>query len=277
MKIKDTSQRRSEAEETTASPSSEEMNVQDATELFISLQDEYRNVFMHQIENQIFFYRSLGRSEYKKILSDDRFDNMAKEELICQVCTLFPEEYDFEECDAGVPTVLAQAILKNSFLDTIDSRRNVLDFYRQEMFDLDNQITCIINEAFPQFDIEEIESWGIEKTTKYLSRAEWKLHNLRGLQFYDTDAQESYYETQGGAQPQEQTQEVHTEEVGVQPEKEQTNMRGGNKEKLTPEKLRELQQKFPEIDWTGDTIMNEGVEGMADAIDVTSPALRPGF
>lgn len=274
MKIRNTSEEQYQPEVTPDS-SHQDLSVQDATELFISLQDEHRNVFMHQMDNQIFFYRSLGRSEYKKILTDDRFDDMAKEELICQVCTLWPENFDFEECDAGVPTVLARAILKNSFLDTIDSRKNILDYYRQEMFDLDNQITCIINEAFPQFDIEEIESWGIEKTTKYLSRAEWKLHNLRGLQFYDTNAQESYYEAQGN----QQTNEVRTEEIGVpqQEQPKQTNMRGGAKEKLTPEKLRELKAKFPEINWEGDTIMNEGMEGMADSVDVTSPALRPGF
>lgn len=274
MKIRNTSDRQYEPEVVPASSSSQELNIQDATELFIQLQDEHRNVFMHQMDNQIFFYRSLGRVEYKKILSDDRFDNMAKEELICQVCTLWPQGFDFEECDAGVPTVLAKAILKNSFLDSIDARKNILDYYRQEMFDLDNQITCIINEAFPQFDIEEIESWGIEKTTKYLSRAEWKLHNLRGLQFYDTNAQESYYETQGNAAP---ANEVRTEEIGSAPEPPKQNMRGGDKEKLTPEKLRELQAKFPEINWTGDTIMNEGIQGMADSVDVVSPALRPGF
>lgn len=278
MKIRNASKNRQYEPEVAPASSPQDLSVQDATELFIQLQDEHRNVFMQQIDSQIFFYRSLGRSEYKKILSDDRFDNMAKEELICQVCTLWPENYDFEECDAGIPTVLAKAILKNSLLDSIESRRAILDYYRQEMWDLDNQITCIINEAFPQFDIEEIESWGIEKTTKYLSRAEWKLHNLRGLQFYDTNLQESYYETQNQGHEQAQTREAKTEEIGntthKQPEK---NMRGGAKEKLTPEKLRELKAKFPEINWEGDTIMNEGIEGMADYVDTTSPALRPGF
>ena len=276
MKIRNTSDSQRYGSEVTSTSSPQELSVQDATEIFIQLQDEHRNVFMHQIDNQIFFYRALGRSEYKKILSDDRFDNMAKEELICQVCTLWPEDYDFEECDAGIPTVLSRAILKNSFLDSIESKKAILDYYRQEMWDLDNQITCIINEAFPQFDIEEIENWDIEKTTKYLSRAEWKLHNLRGLQFYDTNLQESYYEAQD--QGHEQTKEVKTEEIGgptqKQPEK---NMRGGAKEKLTSEKLRELKAKFPEIDWEGDTVLNEGIEGMADYVDTTSPALRPGF
>lgn len=276
MKIRNTYNER--YEETSSQPL-QEMTVHDLTELFIRYQEEHRNVFMHQIENQVFIYRSLGRMEYRKILSDERFNDMEKEELICQVCTLWPEDFDFENCDAGIPTVLSKVILKNSYLDSIESRRNVLAYYREEMWDLDNQITCIINEAFPQFDIEEIESWDIEKTTKYLSRAEWKLHNLRGLQFYDANLQESYYEAQDN---QSQDRGVITEEIGGEsPQKgsgqSDTNMRGGAKEKLTPQKLRELKAKFPEIDWENDTIMKHGIEGMADYVDVTSPALRPGF
>lgn len=238
----------------------------DLTEVFLDLQKLHRNVFIHQIEDEVFLYRSLGRSEYKKMIEDDRFDPMAKEELICQVCVLFPEEYDFEECSAGVPTVLSKAIIKNSFLDSIDSRNRILGIYREEMFDLENQITCIINEAFPQFDIEEIEEWDTEKTTKYLSRAEWKLHNLRGLQFYDTDSQESYYEKN---EPPVQQEEINHKN-------DAKNIRGGKKEKFTPEKLRELKEKFPEINWEADTIITEGLDGMKDSVDVIAPALRPG-
>lgn len=246
----------------------------DITELFIQFQEKYRNVFIEKIEDEIFIYRSLGRMDYKKIISDERFNNMEKEEIICQICVLWPENYDFENCDAGIPTVLTKRILRNSFLDSVESRRNILDFYRQEMFDLDNQISCIIHEAFPQFDLEEIESWDVEKTTKYLSRAEWKLHHLRGLPFVDPYEGQSLYEQQD-AQNNAEQKNVQTEEVGVPETK--SNARGGKKEKLTPEKLRELKEKFPEIPWEQDTVLNEGIEGMKDSVDTTPPALRPGF
>lgn len=259
-----------------------QFNAQDITELFLYFQEKHRNVFVQKIENEIFIYRSLGRAEYKKILSDEQFNDMEKEELICQICTLYPENYDFENCDAGIPTVLAKNIIRNSYLDSIESRRRVLDYYREEMFDLDNQITCIINEAFPQFDIEEIESWGIEKTMKYLSRAEWKLHNLRGLEIYDPGMQESYYEVQD-KKAKENKKEVQTEEIGVEKQeqennktdKEEKNLRGGKKEKLTPEKLQELKAKFPEIDWENDAIMKYGIDGLKDT--TVPPALRPGL
>jgi hypothetical protein len=251
----------------------------DITELFLILKEQHRNVFIFQADSQIFIYRTLGRGEYKKILTDDRFEDMAKEELICQVCTLYPEEYNFDECDAGIPTVLMQQIVKNSRLDGEESRREILDYYRSEMWDLDNQVTCIINEAFPQFDIEEIEQWDIEKTTKYLSRAEWKLHNLRGLQFLEP--QGGYQEDGSNAQTQQTNgrNDVHTEEVKADNGKkeEKTNIRGGKREKLTPEKLRQLKAQFPDIDWEADGGM-QGIEGLAqEDIDPVAPALRPGF
>lgn len=253
----------------------------DITDLFLTLKEQHRNVFIFQADSQIFIYRSLGRSEYRKILTDDRFDDMAKEELICQICTLWPDNYDYDECDAGIPTILMQAIIKNSFLDGEESRRGVLDYYRKEMWDLDNQVTCIINEAFPNFDIEEIEAWDIDRTTKYLSRAEWKLHNLRGLPFIEP--QGDFYENQEAEAKQRQERStVRTEEVSKpstpnKEEKEKTNIRGGKREKLTPEKLQQLRAQFPDIDWDADN-GSQGIDGLAqDSIDVTAPALRPGF
>lgn len=244
-------------------------------ELFLSFQEQYRNVFMIRLEGDVFIYRSLGRAEYKKLMLEEDLSDLEKQDVICEVCVLWPQQYDFENCSAGLPDILYKKILENSFLDAVDSRKIVLMHYRNEMFDLDNQITCVINEAFPQFDIEEIEQWDIEKTTKYLSRAEWKLHNLRGLAFVDTSDQvESFYER---VNPEEA---VGPEEPAPKapPEKEQ-NIRGGQKTKLTPEKIAEmkaLQAKFPEIDFFGDTILTEGEAGMVDNYNELPPALRPG-
>jgi hypothetical protein len=235
----------------------------DLTEIFLSLQEDNRNVFVYQADTEVFFYRPLGRSEYKKIAKDERFTDFDREELFCQVCTLYPENYDFEDCDAGIPTELAKQIMKNSLLDSADRRSNVTEFFRQEMYDLDNQITCIINEAFPQFDIEDIDSWDVEKTAKYLSRAEWKLHNLRGLAFVKPQG-----EFDGQPQPQEQL-------AATPPEEEQT-IRGGKKQAFTPEKLAEMKEKFPDIPWDKDTILTTG--GIAyEHYDTLPPALRPGM
>lgn len=241
----------------------EEISLQD---IYDRLQEQHRNIFFYQIGEQVFICRSLGRLEFKNIINNEELNDMDREEVICEMCTLFPEKYDFSECDAGIPTNLTKNIIIRSGLDSIEKRVNIMNYYRAEMSDVDHQITVMINEAFPNIDIEEIETWDIEKTAKYLSRAEWKLVHLRGMDInYDPF--------------EEGEEEVTTEELGKEEEvnrEEETNMKGGAKEKMTPEKLAELRAKYPEINWGSDSAMTDGIDGLKDGMDTVAPALRPG-
>ena len=217
----------------------------DILKKFIELSDKYRNIFIQEIEGEVFIYRALGRGEYKDILDDQRFSDLDKEEIICDQCMLYPssDEYNWDDKPAGLATELLKCILTDSYLDSVERRRNLHEYYRAEMYDLENQITCIINEAFPDYDIEEIEKWDVEKTTKYLSRAEWKLQNMRGIQFREAEGEFGDYAHQD-------------DEMGRQPEKQERvvpkkkddggkTIRGGErKDKLTPEKLREREEFF---------------------------------
>jgi len=248
--------------DTTVSYTSQE-NV-DLTDIFLQLKEQYRNVFIHQFGSMVFFYRSIGRKEYKTIIDDVVMNDFQKENVICELCTLYPKNVDFNNIDAGIPSKLTELIIKNSFLDSIEARQQLLGYYRAQMYDLDNQISCLINEAFPQFDIEDIEEWDVDKTTKYLSRAEWKLHNLRGLQFADAEGtfnEQTSTQNQTASTRRQETQNVDDTETSS------TSIRGQNKRtaKLTPEKLREMEEfakKFPGMNVFEDSVLNEGIEGM---------------
>ena len=227
------------------------------------LEEQYRTIYWTHIEGDLYIYKPIGRKDYKDIISSDMSNEDKKDELI-KKCVLFPEDFDVDDMVAGMINILFEKIIDISYLDSEESRTGVIEYYRQEMYSLDNQITCIINEAFPQFDIEDIENWDIEKTAKYLSRAEWKLQNFRGFQF-----NEEYFDY---SQPTSQ-EEVDTEVKEVKTEESTKS----NKQKLTPEKLRQLKAQFPEIDWENDTVMRGGVDAMADSVDTMAPALRPGM
>lgn len=235
----------------------------DITDLYFNFKEKYRNVFVYRLGEFDFIYRALGRKEFKEICEDKRFNDFEKEEIICDQCVLYPKNFDWESCDAGIPTALLKNILKNSYMETFESRSKVLSYYRVEMNDLDNQITAIIAEAF-NIDIEKVEQWDVEKTMKYFSRAEWTLHNLRGVPFKTPDQTPTDINTM--------------QHVAKQKNNKDTTIRGGSKQnKLTPEKLQELQQKFPEIDWTHDDGAL-GIQGLEQTgVDTESPALRPGF
>lgn len=268
--------------------------VVDITEIYLMLKERYSEIFMYQVENQVFLYKQLGRKDYKDLVEADCSD-YEKEEILCKECVLYPENYDFEECDAGIPTQLAKAILKNSFLDSLESRQLLINVFRQEMYDMDNQVTCLIHEAFPEYDIEEIETWDLQRTAKYLSRAEWILANLRGAvfshdPFTGKTPEEILQEQQAATSGDVQTSEIETyeEEEEVSPiaqgivetlEERQARLQkqGPKKQKMTPEKLRELQMKYPEMDWGSNVFEEVTVDNLKDSVSVDSPALRAGW
>lgn len=234
------------------------------------LEKQYRSVYWTHVEDDLYVYKPIGRRDYKNIVMDEELSIDDKKDKIVQTCILIPEDFDVDDCVAGIPEILYEQIIKNSLLESDYSVNGAINYFRTEMFDLQNQITCIINEAFPQFDIEEIENWDIEQTAKYLSRAEWKLQNFRNFKFSDEYLALSQ-------QTSEQKEETVEEEKPKQETKQNKTGNKKAKEKLTPEKLAELKAKFPDIHWDDDVIMNQGIEGMRDSVDTLAPALRPGF
>lgn len=149
---------------------------------FLQWKDKYWSLYYVEIEGYEFLFRELSRSEYKKgvRLYDD--DTEELEEYICRLCILEPEGFDFENCIAGIPTSLANMILfESGFTEDTGKLATYMEKYEAEMTTLDNQISCIIKEAFPEKDIEEIENWPMEKTIWYYSRAKYILNSLRGL------------------------------------------------------------------------------------------------
>ena len=265
----------------------------DITELLIKFREKHRNVYMYQVGDNVFFYRPLSRAEYKTLFGNDKINDLDREDIIVSTCLLYPENFDMNNCEAGLITNIAEQIMKNSFL-TADAQNRILNYYRTDMSDVDNQITCIIHEAFPTMDIETMENWGVEQTLKYYSRAEWILHNIRGVPFREGDEAHNAFINKPDYElpktpleynlpkrepkevPQEEKEEPKPENNNVR-RKKKRNHRGGKKEKLTPEKLAELKKKYPTINWEADNGVDgvEGIKRQAD-IDTSLPAaLRP--
>ena len=122
--------------------------------------EQYEVVHHTQVCGYDFIYRPLGRKEYKKILNNPNVEtDFEREDIICATCIIWPKEFDFDEVEAGVPTLLCQDILANSFLDSMGSTIRLLYHFREEMEEIDNQMACVISDAFPNYSLDEIESW----------------------------------------------------------------------------------------------------------------------
>ena len=249
----------------------------DIYNLILDFQSKYKTVYWIMLDGEIYIYKPIGRRDYKEVCENQDLSDLDKEDELIRRSLLYPDPntFDVDDLVAGVAKNLFETILQNSFLTSIEVRTNLLSYFRSEMYDVQNQITCLINEAFPNYDIEDIENWGIEKTAKFLSRAEWKLQNLRGcVMNYDIANSQQMQQPE-----QQQMQNVQEEKIQNTENKMKDNnssISGTSKkrERLTPEKLAELQRNFPGIDWAHDTIMEEGEEGMKDHVDIQAPALR---
>ncbi|MBA4293929.1 hypothetical protein C0431_13285 [bacterium] len=125
----------------------------------------------------VFTYRLLGREEYRGILETTE-DVAEIDELVCMYCV--EEEYDWRGGLAGAATTVAESILASSGLAE-GQADFLLGLFRSELYrNIDYQRDCIIVEAFPNLDIEEIQNWPVVKHLYYFSRAEYILSAIRG-------------------------------------------------------------------------------------------------
>lgn len=77
----------------------------------------YTDIYVTEFEAEIFIWRCVARNEYKEINNIQGADSFYKEERLCDVCVLYPEEYDFiamRSGKAGIPTFLSEQILEKS-------------------------------------------------------------------------------------------------------------------------------------------------------------------
>lgn len=239
---------------------------------------EYGTIFFANIDNNFFIYKPLSRKDYKAIVENDELTNIEKEDEVCAMTILWPEDIDWDDIEAGIPSKLYKEILANSFLDSPESIAHLIDIYRDELQTLDIQMSCIISEAFPNYDIEEIEDWDMIKFCKIFSRAEWKLKNLRNLDSIkdvteylrniDEDGNNEYEEVV--QQPQVNTQP----QVRQQPTQTNSNKVKVGSREMTQDEYRqylEFQKKFPEIAWDADAMFT-GYE--SETVNTVPVALR---
>ena len=190
---------------------------------------------------------------------------------------LWPEDIDWDDIEAGIPSKLYEEILKNSFLDSPESIAHLIDIYREELETLDTQMSCIISEAFPNYDIEEIENWDMIKFCKIFSRAEWKLKNLRNLDsMKDVTEYLRNIDVDGNNEYEEDTvqQQVNTQSQPQQPiQNNSSKVKVGNRE-MTEDEYRqylEFQKMYPEIAWDADAMFT-GYE--SQSVSTVPVALR---
>lgn len=133
---------------------------------------EYGNICFAEFNNDIYIYKLLNRKAYKNLISNPNLNQIEKEDEVCKECILWPRDFNPDDYEAGLPTYLYEQILANSFLTGIGDMIDLIEVGREETEYLESQMSCIINEAFPNYSMEEIEEWDMIKFCKMYSKAE---------------------------------------------------------------------------------------------------------
>ena len=253
---------------------------------------KYSAVFFSEIEGQLYSYRPLGRKEYKDIVTNENLNEWDKQDAIVKAALIYPTDFNLDDCPAGIPDKLCQDIIEKSCLDP-ESMLYLLHMNRQEAEQLGSEMACIIAEAFPNYNLDEIESWNIFKFMKVYAQAEWVLKNIRGVQFQldivDYLAEVAGVTTQElvdmgiksaddyPAQPQQQYS-APSQQQYQQPKPQAAPTPKGN-EKMTPEQMRAYQDFVRQHPEFADAMQYDSAfTGFnTQTADTVNPALRPGW
>lgn len=231
----------------------QKQSVKDFDELIKDFLNEHKNIFFADIGGITFIYKPLGRRAYKDIINNPNLTDLDREDLICMETILYPLNYNPDDYDAGIPSQLYEEILINSYLSKSDDMVVLLEACREEVEQLDIQMSCIISEAFPVYEMDEIEEWDMIKFCRMFAKAEWKLNNMRNitlnsdvvdfLKSADEVGNTQVEQSRNPNQPQQQT--FNSGKIKV-----------GNRE-MTREEYQQyldFQKAHPEIDWSADSM-----------------------
>lgn len=144
--------------------------------------EKYGSVYFTEFETQTFIWRTLTRAEFKNALALYE-DDSDKEEYVCSLCVLWPENFDYAGNNGGYATFLCKEIIYGSSFGPDGRALQQLKLLRDTMEDFDKQAPIIIATAFPQYKLEEIDDWNMETMLERLAQAEWALRNIHGYPF----------------------------------------------------------------------------------------------
>lgn len=179
---------------------------QEAYAQLMEWKQQYFDVYQAELYDIVFTYRALSFSEFEQI-KETIPENEEREEAVCRLAILDPQIEDWsEEIYGVVPQLLARQILESSCL-TQESANEVRLYRAQQKAKvngtIEEQVACLIKEAFPEFSLEEILNWSIKKMCWYEARARWIMQNLKGVVFEENELEETI-EQQKAMQAQQQ-------------------------------------------------------------------------
>lgn len=78
---------------------------------------QFGRIYSTELDGDIYIWRTINRFEYKEVMSAPNTNELMREEMICEVCVLFPYDYSYESMvnePGGIPSMLSEQIMQKS-------------------------------------------------------------------------------------------------------------------------------------------------------------------
>ncbi len=143
------------------------------------LKQEHHTLFVYEVGGETFIFRPMSKAEFAQILGKSRVDEVMLSETVCELCVLWPEGYDFENCEpAGLTERLSDEIIEKSCFGDEERLSELVFHYRQEQERDNTQVENTILVAFPSITPQQLKHMTAYEIADYYSRAEWVVNNM---------------------------------------------------------------------------------------------------
>ena len=135
-----------------------------------------------RFSNEEFLFKSISLKEYEMILK--MYNNKYNQETaICNISCIYPEEYEFQECEYGIlPSVISGYVKALSGFEDPNVIFN--DYYVfKSQSNLFQQCLDLIKAFIGDYSYEEMEEWTWQKIMQMTVRAE-NIAKLKGFDWH---------------------------------------------------------------------------------------------
>lgn len=136
--------------------------------------EKYNSIYYIKIKENEYIYRTMSKGEFVSILSLKSNFNIDEDEIILNLCLLYPSpiETNLDYRLAGEVRYVIECINKSSGFSNIDSIEIDIAKTREDIDTVDNQIIVWICKAFPGLTINEINKLDYHTILHYLALSE---------------------------------------------------------------------------------------------------------
>lgn len=139
------------------------------------------------ILGQDYVFKMISPYEYRHVmmLADNQED---LEDMICQLCIVYPEDFSIDNALASVPKLVFKEILRCSGISDMNYIMDKMLEKKSENNYFFIQCQNIVKAAFPEYSYDDIKQWTWNKLIEYAVRAEAviNMRNSGNLELQDT-------------------------------------------------------------------------------------------